>query len=66
MLMTHAGQFINNDAIVENVWGFKGEGNRELVRGLMQRLRTKVEPDPKKPKFIITEPGIGYSFIKGL
>ena len=64
MLMTHAGQIIENDAIVENVWGFKGQGNRELVRGLMQRLRAKVEPEPKKPKYILTDPGVGYSFIK--
>ena len=62
MLMTHPGQIINNEAIVENVWGFKGEGNRELVRGLVQRLRAKVEPDPKKPTYIVTDPGVGYTF----
>ena len=62
MLMTHPGQIMNNEAIVENVWGFKGEGNRELVRGLVQRLRAKVEPDPKNPGYIITDPGVGYTF----
>ena len=50
------------DKIVEHVWGYTGDGNRELVRGLVQRLRTKVEPDPKQPKFIKTEPGVGYYF----
>ncbi len=61
-LMTNAGQIIPPENIVEYVWGYSGEGNRELVRGLVQRLRSKVEPDPKNPRFILTEPGIGYFF----
>ena len=61
-LMTNSGQIIPPENIVEYVWGYSGEGNRELVRGLVQRLRSKVEPDPKNPRFILTEPGIGYFF----
>jgi DNA-binding response OmpR family regulator len=61
-LMTHAGQIIPNANIVEHVWGYSGEGNQELVRGLVKRLRSKIEPDPKNPKFVLTEPGIGYYF----
>ena len=61
-LMTNAGQIIPPENIVEYVWGYSGEGNRELVRGLVQRLRSKVEPDPKNPRYILTEPGIGYFF----
>jgi DNA-binding response OmpR family regulator len=63
-LMTHAGQILPPERIVESVWGYAGEGNRELVRGLVQRLRSKVEPDPRHPVFILTEPGIGYFFAK--
>ncbi|MAT40870.1 MAG: hypothetical protein CL609_00910 [Anaerolineaceae bacterium] len=61
-LMTHAGQIIPSANIVEHVWGYSGEGNQELVRGLVKRLRSKIEPDPKKPQFVLTEPGIGYYF----
>ena len=61
-LMTHVGQIIPTEQIVEHVWGYSGEGNRELVRGLVQRLRSKVEPVPRKPRYILTEPGIGYYF----
>ncbi len=61
-LMTHAGQIIPNANIVEHVWGYSGEGSQELVRGLVKRLRAKIEPDPKKPQFVLTEPGIGYYF----
>ena len=61
-LMTHVGQVIPAENIVEHVWGYSGEGNRDLVRGLVQRLRTKVEPDPRSPRYIMTEPGLGYYF----
>jgi DNA-binding response OmpR family regulator len=61
-LMTHAGRVIPTETLVEYVWGFSGEGNRGLVRGLVQRLRSKIESDPSVPMFIRTEPGIGYSF----
>ena len=60
--MTHVGQIIPTTNIVEHVWGFSGEGNQELVRGLIKRLRLKIEPDQKNPNYILTEPGIGYYF----
>ena len=61
-LMTHRGQVIPSENIVENVWGYSGEGSKELVRGLVQRLRSKVEPDPRHPHYILTVPGVGYRF----
>jgi DNA-binding response OmpR family regulator len=63
-LMTNIGQIIPTEQIVEHVWGYSGEGNRELVRGLVQRLRSKVEPVPGTPQYILTEPGIGYYFSR--
>jgi len=61
-LMTHAGRVVPTETLVEYVWGFSGEGNRGLVRGLVQRLRSKLEPDPAVPQYVLTEPGIGYRF----
>lgn len=63
-LMIRAGQIIPTDQIVEHVWGYAGEGNRELVRGLVQRLRAKIEANPRTPQYILTESGIGYSFVQ--
>lgn len=63
-LMTYSGQIIPTENIVEQVWGYTGEGNRELVRGLVQRLRSKVEPDKRNPQYILTEKGIGYYLKK--
>jgi two-component system KDP operon response regulator KdpE len=63
-LMTHVGQIIPAEKIVEQVWGYSGEGNRELVRGLVQRVRSKIESNPRQPKYILTEVGIGYYFSR--
>lgn len=62
VLMIHRGQVLPTETIVEQVWGYTGEGDKELVRGLVRRLRTKVEPDPGNPRYILTVPGVGYSF----
>ena len=61
-LMIHRGQVLPTETIVEQVWGYSGRGDRDLVRGLVRRLRTKVEPDPRCPRYILTVPGTGYSF----
>jgi DNA-binding response OmpR family regulator len=61
-LMTHPGQIIPTENIVEHVWGYNGEGNRDLVRGLVQRLRSKIELDKRNPQYILTAKGIGYYF----
>jgi len=62
LLMTNRGQVLPADTIVERVWGYSGEGDRDLVRGLISRLRRKIEADVEKPRFIQTVPGIGYIF----
>jgi DNA-binding response OmpR family regulator len=61
-LMTHRGQVLPSEVIVERVWGYTGRGDKELVRGLVSRLRAKVEPEPRSPRYIRTVPGAGYSF----
>jgi DNA-binding response OmpR family regulator len=61
-LMTHRGQVIPWEVIVERVWGYSGGGSRELVRGLVSRLRAKIEPNPSNPIFVHTISGVGYIF----
>jgi len=58
--MTHPGQTIPTEALVEHVWGYGGEGSAELLYGLVSRLRNKVEHDPHEPTLILTVPGVGY------
>jgi len=61
-LMIHQDQVLPAETLVEQVWGYTGEGDRDLVRGLVSRLRAKVERDPRSPAYILTVPGVGYTF----
>ena len=62
VLMVNREQVVPVDVIVERVWGYTGQGSRELVRGLISRLRRKIEPDTTNPRFIENVPGVGYKF----
>ena len=62
VLLTNRDQVIPSEVIVERVWGYTGTGSRELVRNLVSRLRSKIEPDPGNPRYIHTVPGLGYQF----
>lgn len=62
LLMVNRRQVVPVDTIVERVWGYTGQGSRELVRGLVSRLRRKIEPDVSSPRFIQNVPGVGYRF----
>lgn len=59
-LMIHSGQVLTPETLVEQVWGYDGRGDRDLVRGLIKRLRNKVEPENSEPRYILTVPGVGY------
>jgi len=61
-LMMHRGQVLPAEVLVEHVWGYAGEGERDLVRGLVSRLRAKVEPQSSQPRYVLTVPGVGYTF----
>jgi DNA-binding response OmpR family regulator len=62
VLMTNPEQVIPTEIIVERVWGYNDRGDRELVRGLISRLRHKLRTPNKKIRFIQTIPGVGYAF----
>lgn len=62
LLMTNRGQVIPTDTIVDRVWGYSGGGSSDLVRGLVRRVRRKIEIDPNYPLFIENIPGVGYRF----
>lgn len=62
LLMIHRGQVLPTEHIVRMVWGYKAATDPELVRGLVSRLRSKVEADPRNPRYILTVAGVGYRF----
>lgn len=59
-LMLNRGRVLTNSAIVEQVWGFSGAGNEDLVKVHIHRLRQKLERDPQNPEYVRTIPGVGY------
>lgn len=58
-LMTNASMVLSADAIMDHVWGPRG-ADRDMLRQLVRRLRTKIEPDPANPVYLKTVPGLGY------
>ena len=61
-LMRHAGKMLPHRDILQNVWGHEYGNEVEYLRVYIGHLRQKVEDDPLKPKYILTERGIGYRF----
>ncbi len=60
-LMTNSGQDLPSDNIIDHVWG-PGGSHRNVLRQLVHRLRSKIEPDTANPVYIKTNPGFGYGF----
>lgn len=63
LLLTHTGQVLTTDVIVERVWGYDDSGDTGLVKTHIRHLRQKVEPEPNAPQYIMTVPGVGYTFM---
>ena len=63
-LSTDAGHVLTHDQILQRVWGMEYSGERELVRAFMTKLRRKLGDDAHKPRYIFTEPGVGYRMAK--
>jgi DNA-binding response OmpR family regulator len=62
LLMINRGQVLPTERIIELVWGYSEDVDPELVHGLVSRLRSKVEQDPRNPRYILTVARVGYRF----
>jgi two-component system KDP operon response regulator KdpE len=60
LFVRHAGRILTHRQILREIWGPKAEEHRHYLRVYVTHLRQKIERDPKNPKLIITEAGIGY------
>lgn len=63
MLATRAGKPVTLDQIVTRVWKSAPGTTFDTVRVHIRSLRRKIEPDPGEPRYIVTEPWVGYRFI---
>jgi two-component system KDP operon response regulator KdpE len=60
ILVQNAGRVLTHRQLLRQVWGGAYESEAHLLRVNMSNLRRKIEPDPTRPHYIITEPGVGY------
>jgi len=64
-LLRHPGKVLTHHALLGAVWGGDYTGQTEYLRVFIGQLRKKIESDPANPKYILTEPWIGYRFTPG-
>ena len=65
VLIRHEGKLVSSRDLLQEVWGPAYETETNYLRVYMAQLRRKLEPDPSHPRHLITEPGMGYRFVRG-
>ena len=63
LMARHAGQVLTHRVILKTIWGPHSVDQPEHLRVLMGQLRKKIEPDPSRPRYLMTEPWVGYRFV---
>lgn len=61
-LIEHAGKVLTHRMLLEAVWGPGYADQTQYLRVFVGHLRKKLEPEPTRPRFILTDPGVGYRF----
>ena len=64
-LVRHAGKVVTHRTLLATVWGPESTEQPEYLRVFVGQLRKKIEPDSATPKYVLTEPWIGYRFEPG-
>ncbi|WP_327725123.1 response regulator transcription factor [Streptomyces europaeiscabiei] len=62
ILVTNPGRLITQKQLLQEVWGASQSNKTNYLRVYMAQLRRKLEADPSHPRYLITEPGMGYRF----
>jgi len=61
-LVSNQGKTLTHRWLLQSVWGPDYGGEMESLRVLVNQLRKKIEPDPSEPRYILTDPWVGYRF----
>jgi two-component system KDP operon response regulator KdpE len=64
-LLRNAGKVLTHRTVLSAVWGGSYVAQNEYLRVFVGRLRKKIEKDPARPRYILTEPWVGYRFMPG-
>jgi len=62
-LARHPGKLLTHDWLLDQVWGRGYEGDVDVLRVFISQLRHKIEEDPRRPRIVATDPGIGYRWL---
>jgi two-component system KDP operon response regulator KdpE len=60
LLLQNAGKVLTHHQLLRQVWGSAYESEMHILRVNISNLRRKIEPDPARPHYLLTEPGVGY------
>jgi two-component system, OmpR family, KDP operon response regulator KdpE len=63
-LAASPGSVLTDRALLKRVWGAEYGSEHHYVHVYMARLRKKLEPEPSRPRYILTEPGVGYRLME--
>ncbi len=63
ILVRHRGGLVSEHRLLEEVWGSHSEADARSLRRFMAEIRGKLEPDPARPSYFLSEPGLGYRFV---
>jgi two-component system KDP operon response regulator KdpE len=63
--LRNPGKVLTHRSILSKVWGGNYVEQTEYLRVFIRRLRKKIEPDPARPRYILTDPWVGYRFVPG-
>jgi len=66
LLVENANRILTHQQLLEKVWGWEYTDDLDHIRIYTWKLRQRIEPDPSQPRYIITEPGVGYYFQKAI
>jgi two-component system, OmpR family, response regulator RegX3 len=62
ILLRNAGRVMTRGQLIDRIWGADYVGDTKTLDVHVKRLRTKIEPDPARPRYLITVRGLGYKF----
>ena len=62
ILVRNRGRLVTQRQLLQEVWGPAYESESNYLRVYVAQLRRKLEPEPSRPRYILTEPGMGYRF----
>jgi len=65
VLAQHAGNVVTHNILLNEVWGARQTQNAHYLRILVRKLRRKIERDPKQPRILVSELGVGYRLASG-